>query len=371
MKTLALAWTCLLLAIPCSADIVTVDPNGTGDYPTIQFAIDAASVGDTVIVAEGIYTENVSCVSQITIHFTHAATINGQVTTGTGTDIISDGDLTINSDSNITLGGTVTVAGMLGLYADGEIVINATIEALEIEMIAGNTIYLNGYIHASEIIMTTDGNIHIDGTAAVNGAVSANIYAGIDITGAGNVTGGSVAILTGSIQLIVSSTIYVDKDAPGNNDGSSWEDAFNNFYDALDAAWPGNKILVAAGTYLPDTSGLADPREASFALKNRVTVKGGYSGYGTPDPNDRDVEVYETILSGDIGVSEDPSDNCYHVFYHPEGLALDPNAILDGFTITAGNADGSGYPDYHNLGGGMYNNLYRSPTINNCIFVGN
>jgi len=183
------------------------------------------------------------------------------------------------------------------------------------------------------------------------------------------ITGGSVVIATGSITMpiIVAGTIYVDKDAVGSGDGSSWEDAFIDLQSALDAAWPGNEIRVAEGIYLPDTTGLADPREATFQLKNYITIKGGFAGYGTTDPNDRDVELYETILLGDIGTTDDPNDNCYHVFYHQEGLALDPNAILDGFTIAAGNADGSGE---HNTGGGMYNN-YCSPTVTNCTFSGN
>ncbi len=48
--------------------------------------------------------------------------------------------------------------------------------------------------------------------------------------------------------------------------------------------------------------------------------------------------LYKTILSGDIGVAGNSSDNVYHVFYHP--LLLDSTAKLDGVTITKGNSDG-------------------------------
>ena len=34
--------------------------------------------------------------------------------------------------------------------------------------------------------------------------------------------------------------------------------------------------------------------------------------------NDRDFITNTTILSGDIGTREDSTDNCYHIFYHPE-----------------------------------------------------
>jgi len=33
----------LFLAIPCAADVIIVDANGTGDYATIQAAINAAN----------------------------------------------------------------------------------------------------------------------------------------------------------------------------------------------------------------------------------------------------------------------------------------------------------------------------------------
>ncbi len=56
MRALALAWTCLLLAIPCTAATFTIKADGSGDYPTIQAAINAAQDGDTVLVADGTYT---------------------------------------------------------------------------------------------------------------------------------------------------------------------------------------------------------------------------------------------------------------------------------------------------------------------------
>jgi probable HAF family extracellular repeat protein len=96
--------------------------------------------------------------------------------------------------------------------------------------------------------------------------------------------------------------IYVDDDASGANNGSSWDDAFNYLQDALTAVWDGDEIRVAQGIYKPDQGEGVTPgdREATFQLINGVTIKGGYAGTGAPEPNARDIELYETILTGDL-----------------------------------------------------------------------
>ncbi len=176
--------------------------------------------------------------------------------------------------------------------------------------------------------------------------------------------------------------IYVDDAAAGANDGSSWADAYDYLQDALAAAWSGDEIRVAQGIYKPDQGAgiTTGDQTATFQLKNGVTLKGGYAGFGEPDPNARDIELYETILSGDldgndVGVT-DPQDlldeptraeNSYHVV---TGSGTDATAVLDGFTITGGNANEPGYPSYHRKGGGMFNEN-GSPKVTNCTFRDN
>ena len=137
--------------------------------------------------------------------------------------------------------------------------------------------------------------------------------------------------------------IYVDNDAIGANDGSSWADAYNYLQDALadtnSAAKP-VEIRVAQGIYKPDLGGgntLGD-REATFQLFNGVTIKGGFAGFGEPNPDVWDTEAYETILSGDLEGDDGPDfshygDNSCHVV---TGSYTDRTAVLDGFTIKAG-----------------------------------
>ena len=141
-------------------------------------------------------------------------------------------------------------------------------------------------------------------------------------------------------------TLYLDWDAPGENTGSSWTDAFRDLQTALcvarDPAANVAEIRVAAGFYRP-APGPGD-RTASFTLVPGVALRGGYAGAGAPDPDARDVTGTPTILSGDLAGDDQPGfgqvgENCYHVLTAADGPAL---VTLDGLYVTGGNADGGG-----------------------------
>jgi predicted outer membrane repeat protein len=50
----------LLVITPCFADTIIVDPNVSGDYTTIQAAIDSAVNGQVIVVHKGTYAENIN-----------------------------------------------------------------------------------------------------------------------------------------------------------------------------------------------------------------------------------------------------------------------------------------------------------------------
>ncbi|MHC4098260.1 MAG: right-handed parallel beta-helix repeat-containing protein, partial [Planctomycetota bacterium] len=163
-------------------------------------------------------------------------------------------------------------------------------------------------------------------------------------------------------------TIYVDADASVGGDGSGWGAAFKYLQDALTAASSGDEIQVGQGIYKPDED-TANPngtgsRTDTFLLKNDVAIRGGYAGFGEPDPDARDIDAYETVLSGDIGLTNYRGDNSYHVV---TGDGINQTAVLAGFIITAGNANG---PKPHHGGSGMVN-VNSSPTLTNCTITGN
>ena len=56
----------------------------------------------------------------------------------------------------------------------------------------------------------------------------------------------------------------------------SWCKAATSLQDVLKSAGLNDTIKVADGTYWPDPTGLADPRDATFRLPStRVTIEGG------------------------------------------------------------------------------------------------
>ena len=154
------------------------------------------------------------------------------------------------------------------------------------------------------------------------------------------------------------STLYA---IPGTNGNClSWSDACD-LSQALALAQPGFQIWAAAGTYEPTA---VPDRDATFQLKSGVAIYGGFPAAGNPTWEDRDWKINITTLSGDIGTAGDSSDNSYHVV---TGSEVDATAILDGFTITGGNADGDSPV---RSGGGMYVDE-GSPTLTNITFSSN
>ncbi len=162
---------------------------------------------------------------------------------------------------------------------------------------------------------------------------------------------------------------FVDTSAGGAGTGLSWEDAFADLQDGIDAAKsdPTNddycQVWVAAGTYKPDTTDLEDPRMATFQTKSDVHVYGGFAPLEDASFfDDRNPVRYKTILSGDIQAKGTLTDNCYHV------LTGAPDSLIDGFVVTGGYANGS---DAENKSGaGMYNPKAAS-TVINVTFIKN
>ncbi len=165
--------------------------------------------------------------------------------------------------------------------------------------------------------------------------------------------------------------IYVDLTATsGRQNGTSWENAFLTVPEALDVARSGDQIWVAEGTYYPtDCPACTESdKEVAMRLVPNVELYGGFQGNET-QLEQRDWAAFPTILSGDIGVPGDSTDNSYNVLIAKNSTVL---TILDGFIIEEGNADGSfGF----SAGGGLFLDANTGGTadlqVRNCSFRNN
>jgi len=205
--------------------------------------------------------------------------------------------------------------------------------------------------------------------------------------------------------------IYVDKKATtGLNNGTSWNNAFLDFNDALDEAKlytgdPGGcEIWVAGGTYKPTVES-ENYAAATFRIPaGKVVIRGHFGGKDVNEtrPSQRNFNnpAYETILDGRFNSYEWAN---YVVTCDNIGQGL----TLDGLTFTGGstaglyinNSDpsitkckfkGNGYydisannfsyPDVNDSnflessasqGTGIYSTLSSWPWIKNCVFDGN
>ncbi|MFD2530710.1 T9SS type A sorting domain-containing protein [Polaribacter marinaquae] len=140
------------------------------------------------------------------------------------------------------------------------------------------------------------------------------------------------------------SIIYVDKNSPNvNGNGSSWANANPSLQSALQNITSlTEEIWVAKGTYYASTT----DRSESFNIisNNNLKLYGGFDGSET-SISERDISSNPTILSGDLNNDDSGAlafnnttmaENTYNIV-----KVSAEDVLLDGFTITNANANGS------------------------------
>ena len=137
--------------------------------------------------------------------------------------------------------------------------------------------------------------------------------------------------------------VYVDADASGSGDGSSWANAYTDLAVALDAAVAGDEIWVADGRYVT-------PADTSFVINKGISLLGGFNGTeGSADEADADANL--TILSGDVNGDdvEGTYDSLARLDNQRVLFVADSNStgngpafetVISGFTIRDGNVTG-------------------------------
>ena len=183
----------------------------------------------------------------------------------------------------------------------------------------------------------------------------------------------STVILVFAIFLspLLNAQVFVDPDAAGDNSGSSWENAFRDLQEAIEASNPGDEIWLRAGIYVPKG---VSPQSTHFEINKSISLFGGFAGTEST-LEARDWSTNRTILSGDINGDDIPGDflqnrgdNAHHVILVN---ASGSKPVLDGLYIQGGTTR----LDEANIqlsiidqwrGGGMY--ARTSCTIRNCTF---
>jgi fibronectin-binding autotransporter adhesin len=281
--------------------------------------------------------------------------------------------------------------------------INGTGYSAAYSLIQGNINTSNGNLNttgitAGDIFEDADnGNYQLKaGSPAINNGNNAYFNAGqtpdlsattTDLDGNPRIYDGTIDmgayelhnIKTIIVQPDVNGVVYVTPVGKGNLSGSSWANAANDLQLSINATGV-QQVWVAAGTYLPNRRADAltvitpNDRNNAFVLKPNVKIYGGFAGNETAlTLRDSTRTTNNTILSGDIGTVGD-NNNAYHVVMSSGDVGT---AELNGFTISGGNADGSGATitvnsqlAYNFWGGGIYNES-SSPTISNLTISEN
>ena len=163
----------------------------------------------------------------------------------------------------------------------------------------------------------------------------------------------------------------------------SWTTACSDLQAVVNASAANDEIWVATGIYKPNrranaTETITDnDRDNAFVFKKDVKIYGGFAGTETALTQRNLSGEYSSVLSGDFNGDDSGSagmnENAYHVVIFADNAGV---ACLDGFTVTGGNADGSGSilvnstTIYQCAGGGIHISS-SSPTLTNVNVSGN
>jgi len=191
---------------------------------------------------------------------------------------------------------------------------------------------------------------------------------------------------------VIANRLYVDATALTGGNGSSWSCAVKELSTAIsmvNAAPAITSIWVADGTYKPTNN--TDRSVLMQISRSNLTILGGFSGNETMASQANPV-ANPTIISGDIGVANNTSDNSRNLLAIFDLAASANPLVIDGFTVSDGNGGnvGAAVVAYNNApstmisfrrcnflnntaltDGGAFYNILAPMTFDSCRFAGN
>ncbi|MFI4854000.1 MAG: hypothetical protein ACIAQF_03345 [Phycisphaerales bacterium JB065] len=142
--------------------------------------------------------------------------------------------------------------------------------------------------------------------------------------------------------------VYIDASAPVGGDGTSWNAAFQSLQDALENAEFNYdseivEFRVAGGVYRADRVNGVDTLDPDLSIElpgltwngtrfvGVKSLKGGYAGRGAKNPDERNIDLYPTLFTGDL-LGDDTED--YENYADNTKILFLPNQTeLNGITI--------------------------------------
>ncbi len=328
-------------------------PNNFNFAPTLTGVAPATGIAGTVVTLTGSNLTGSTAVTINGINATSFTVVNDTTVTATIPAGNTNGNIVLTTPAgsataptafaispptltgiNLTQGATGTVLTLTGTHFTG-----AT--AVQFGGTAASSFTVNS---PTQITATVPASLAL-------GAVQATV------TTSGGTTAGQTFTVTSRVVYVNGSVVG------GNNDGTSWAHAFGSLTAALTASAAGQEVWIAAGTYKP--AGPGGDRNATFQLKDNVSVYGGFNGTQTL-LSQRDRLAHPVLLSGDLNGNDNAtittaeptrSDNSLRVVNGANSLTL------DGVTITSGNASTGGG------GAGISLNNHTGITFNNVHFL--
>ncbi len=195
------------------------------------------------------------------------------------------------------------------------------------------------------------GNFRLQrGSPCINAGNNSYVSTSTDLDGNPRISGITVDIGAYEYQLPI---FYVDLNCTNPIPPyTNWTQAATNIQDAIDAAEPGDQILVTNGIY--STGG----RVVYGSLTNRVVVDKAVTVQSVNGPA-------TTVIQGYQYSREPYDDSSVRCAYLTNG------AVLIGFTLTNGATRGTGDYFCEQSGGGIWCETNGSVIVSNCVLIGN
>ena len=323
---IGLAWTLAMMPAPSSAATLYIP----GNYPTIQEAIDAASDGDTVQVAPGIYNQSIEMKSGVSLQgagadkTTIAATLNFAIFCGVG-DCKIDG-FTIKGGQygiwNLGSSPTITNNIITGNTSSGIYNKDYSLPTITNNIITGNPIG----IWNSKCSPTPETNLTITNNT-ITGNTSSGIYNSVSSP---TITNNVISDNGEGIQNWSASPQITNNTITGNNDSGIYNEV-------------GSSPTITNNTITGNTSyGIYNYFYSSPKITNNIITASDYGIYNdggsspTIDYNDvwGNTTNYYGCSAGQNDISENPK------FVNPDNYHLD----LGSPCIDAGWNDALGLP---------------------------